>query len=389
MPRLTNQLVKSLQPREKVWQCWDSQIRGLWLKIQPTGYKSFGYDYRFPPGRKGRKRHHVLGPWPTLTLDDARRLAQHYLMLIRHQGIDPLATAQAQRSLPTVAQLAERYLAEHARPHKKARSVAEDERNLRLHILPALGERQVATITRQDIARLHHGMHATPVAANRVLALLSTMFALAEAWELREAYTNPVHGIQRYKERKVERFLSGDELQRLGEALATADEERVIAPAALACIRLLLYTGARLREITGLQWQMLDLERGIARLPESKTGSKTIRLPTPALAILRAIPRQDGTLYVFPSRHGTPLSIHRAWRTLCAQAGIVGARVHDLRHTYASWGAMDGLTLPMIGALLGHSSPAMSSRYAHLTGNPVALASEQIAARVRQAMGEG
>lgn len=388
MPKLTVRHIAALQPREKSYQEWDSEVRGLWIKCQPSGYKSIGFDYRFPSGRQGRKRHFTLGAVGTLSLDDARILARQYLLAIRHEGIDPLEHRQLLQGLPTVAQLAERYLQEHARPKKKPRSVAEDERHLRTVVLPALGEKPVHQVTRQDVARVHHHLRATPTTANRVLSLLSMMFTLAEAWGLREQRTNPVYGLQRYRERKVERFLSGDELRRLGDALTEAEHLRTALPGTIACIRLLLLTGARLGEVLGLTWSMVDLERGMARLPDSKTGAKTLRLPGPALEILRTLPRTS--VYVLQGRHGGPLSPpHHAWKRLCVAAGIAQCRLHDLRHSYASIGVMSGLSLPMVGRLLGHSTPSMTARYAHLADDPVALASEQIAARVRQAMGEG
>lgn len=160
-------------------------------------------------------------------------------------------------------------------------------------------------------------------------------------------------------------------------------------PSVLGCIRLLMFTGARLGEILGLRWEQIDWARGLARLPDSKTGAKTLRLPAPALEVLRALPRAQDSPWVLPGRrHGQPLSTpHRPWYRLCAAAGLAGVRLHDLRHTYASHAALAGVPLAVIGALLGHQHPATTARYAHLVGDPVAAAGEQVAQVLGQALG--
>jgi integrase len=158
-------------------------------------------------------------------------------------------------------------------------------------------------------------------------------------------------------------------------------------PEVTNAIRLLLFTGCRLREILNLRWVEVDLERGLLHLPDSKTGRKTVVLNTAALDILSAMPRQDS--YVVPSeRRGQPRhDLKRPWDHIRSAAGLDDVRLHDLRHTHASFGVASGLGLPIIGRLLGHSSPLTTARYAHLADDPVRRASDIIGAKLSQLVG--
>ena len=308
MPRLTTSLVqRTLAPPDADLFIWDDQVPGFALRCR-YGQKSFLLQYRLLGGRGSRQRRVTLGKVGVLSLEDARHLAQEYLRQVRY-GHDPVASRQASRQAPTLATLAERYLAEHADVKKKPRSAQSDHSNMRLHVLPALGSLHVHAITHADIARLHHAMRATPGTANRVLALLSKMFALAEHWGLRTPGTNPVKGTQRYPEHQRERHLSPGELARLGEVLRQAEVERIERPSVIALIRLLLLTGARLGEVLGMRWADIDWTHGQLRLPDSKTGAKTLYLSPPALAVLRALEPLEGSpskvhiVLDFPGQH--------------------------------------------------------------------------------------
>ena len=238
------------------------------------------------------------------------------------------------------------------------------------------------------------------IVANRVQALLSKMFALAEDWKLRPVGTNPCRGVKRYTERKVERFLSRDELARLGAALdashvfvsaeQTATEPRLSRTAifSIAALRLLLLTGCRVGEILSLRWKHVDLERRLLLLPDSKTGAKSVFLSQPASALLLSVPHQQGNEYIFTGdRPGKAIvSLRKPWGRICADAQLKGVRLHDLRHSFASVGAAGGLSLPIIGALLGHSQPTTTARYAHLAASPLQQAADAIAAQMLTAM---
>ena len=187
----------------------------------------------------------------------------------------------------------------------------------------------------------------------------------------------------------MEKFLTPEELARLGQALAEAERTQSEMPSVLAAIRLVLFTGARLGEILALRWDQIDWARGLALLPDSKTGGKAIRLPPPALAVLRRGPQVEGHRYCLPGRRtGKPLSNpHRPWYRICAAAGLEGLRIHDLRHTFASTAGELGYSLPMIGALLGHQHPATTARYTHLVRDPVQEAAQAVGEALSRALG--
>jgi integrase len=207
---------------------------------------------------------------------------------------------------------------------------------------------------------------------------------LAERWGERPDGSNPCRHVERYPEKKRERFLSADELARLGDALAAYDGSRYAA----AAIKLLVFTGARLGEILGLRWEWVDFARGEARLPDSKTGAKTLHLPPPALEVLAELPRVEGNPYVVVGgRPGTALvNLEKPWRDIRSKAGLENVRIHDLRHSFASIAASGGMGLPIIGKMLGHTQAQTTQRYAHLASDPVKAAAATVAAKITAAM---
>jgi integrase len=322
-------------------------------------------------------------PW---TPEGARAEAKRLLALVVH-GQDPAAAKAAAKVAPTITEFAARFLAEHAEAKRKASTAAEYRRLLDNIILPTLGKRKVADIKRADIARLHHANRTAPYQANRVLAVLSKMMNLAERWGLRPDGTNPCRHVERYGEKRRERMLSPGELARLGDAVAGYDG----SPHYKAAIKLLVFTGARLGEILGLRWQWIDFERGEARLPDSKTGAKTIHLPPPALAILADLPRVEGNPHVIVGRvAGAALvNLEKPWRAIREAAGLEDVRLHDLRHAFASVAAASGMGLPIIGKMLGHTQAQTTQRYAHLASDPVKAAAATVAGKIAAAMAGG
>ncbi len=383
MTKLTNRTVAAIKPGDRDLFVWDDELPGFGLRVKPSGVKSYILQYRNQHNVSRRYtlgRHGVIGP------EKARVKAKSLLAGVQ-DGADPATERREAREAPTVADLAERYMAEHARPKKRPSSARTDASNLRLHVLPALGRKRVAVVTRADIADLHHAMRETPGAANRTLALVSKMMNLAEKWGWRLDGSNPCRHVERYPERAMERFLSGDELGRLGSVLAEVERTGTEFPSVVAAIRLLMFTGARLGEILNLEWTHVDFERTCLRLPESKTGAKVIHLSAPALEVLTGIER-DGSPWVIAGRgSGRPLvNLRKPWYRIRAMAGLDDVRLHDLRHSYASVGVASGLSLPVIGALLGHAQPATTARYAHLAADPLKQAADMIGRRIAAAM---
>ena len=388
MPRLTKRLVETIQPTAADEYIWDTTVQGFGLRIRNFKRRTYIVQYRT---QSGQQRKRTLGQHGTLTVEQARKIAREWLIAV-HQGQDPAAERESMRQAPTMTHLAERYMEEHSLVKKKLSSSRPDERNLRLHVLPALGAKKVVEITRSDIADLHHAMRETPGAANRVLALLSKMFNLAEQWEWRPNASNPVRHIERYKEKKFERFLSLEELTRLGDALAEAERTQSEYQSVIDAIRLLIFTGARLSEILELRWDYVDFEQSCLRLPDSKTGAKTIYLSAPALEVLDSIERDESNPYVIVGRE--PMShlvnLRKPWARIRTQAGLEDVRLHDLRHSFASFGAALGVSLPIIGKMLGHTQAVTTQRYAHLAADPVKESVDKIGETIAMALrGQG
>lgn len=243
-------------------------------------------------------------------------------------------------------------------------------------------------MTTADVAEFHGSLSHIPYQANRTLGVLSKMMNLAETWGMRDRRSNPCEDIERYPERKRERFLSPKELARLGQSLATAELNETETKYAVAAIRILLLTGCRLSEIQTLQWHHVDLIEKELRLPDSKTGAKTVHLGEAAVAVLEALPRVAGIPYVIVGKkekaHLTDLQ--HPWRRIRKAAGLNDVRIHDLRHTFASGGLLVGEGLAMIGKLLGHTQVQTTARYAHLASDPVKQAATKISDRLALAL---
>jgi integrase len=304
------------------------------------------------------------------------------------------------------------FLKDHMEAKRKASTAAAYRDLLERLVKPVLGSTKADKVTRQDIARLHSSLSATPVTANRVLAVVGNLFNFAAKAGYVAEGCNPARGIEKYPEQARERFLTSKEIARLGDALRTAeslglhwtvneaspmakhlpnpDKRRTVLDAyAVAAIRLLLLTGARLREILHAKWENVNFERGILFLSDSKTGRKPVYLSAAALAILAGLPRLEGNPHIIAGmKDGAPrVDLKKPWVAVTKAAGLPGVRIHDLRHSFASVGAGASLGLPIIGKLLGHTQAATTHRYAHLDADPMRRAAETIGATIAAAMG--
>jgi len=256
------------------------------------------------------------------------------------------------------------------------------------------------------VDRFHKGLVAKPTRANCALALLSKAMNLAEAWGLRQGGTNPVRHVTKFKERSRQRYLSQEEIERLGAVMRDADDvghlvvpghknarrgsnEVPINPYAIWAIRLLILTGARKSEILGLQWDWIDEASGCAYLPDSKSGAKPLVLSPAAMEQLARIPRKvDNAHVIAGGKPGAALvNLKDAWNAMRAVAGIEDVHLHDLRHSFASVAAGQGYSLHIIGGLFGHSQPKTTARYAHLSNAPLREASARISDGIVSLMG--
>jgi integrase len=200
---------------------------------------------------------------------------------------------------------------------------------------------------------------------------------------------NPAKGVKLFKGGKRERFLSEAELAKLADALAAMEAEHRLSPTATAAIRLLLLSGCRKSEILSLRWEWVDVERGVLRLPDSKTGAKVVPLAAAAVKLLAALPRRGD--YVLPAATGAGYytGLQKDWERVRARTGLAGVRVHDLRHSFASFAVADGSSLYLIGKVLGHKQARTTEIYAHLADDPVRAVADRTAARIAAAMAPG
>lgn len=398
--KLTKRTVDAAAPEASRFIIWDSELKGFGLRVEPTGAKSFVVRYRVGGGRAAPQKQIKLGNMGPLTPDAARQRAREIIAAVV-RGEDPAAERSRFREAPTVRQIAALFLEDHVEAKRKSATLRAYRTLLDSHVLPAFGGTKAESLTRSTVATLHRDMKASPYQANRMLAVVGSLYAFASRRNLVPEDMNPAKRIEKYQERKRERFLNTEELVRVGAALAQTEGEGVpmtvrgretvarISPSAAAAIRLLLFTGARVSEILTLRWAFVDMEGARLNLPESKTGSKAILLSPPALAVLASLPRQKGSPFVIAGqRIDAPMAdLKRPWAIVQHAAGLSGVRIHDLRHTFASVGAGSGLGLPTIGKLLGHTQAATTHRYAHLADDPLRRANDAIGERIAGAIG--
>ena len=370
--RISLAVIQRLMPGDTVF---DTELSAFGARRQ-VGPASYFVKTRV----KGRQKWVTIGkhgaPW---TPDSARKEARK-IMTDAIDGVDRVAAKRYASAASTFAEVAQRFAVTYG-PKLKPRTLEEYEGLIRRYLVPTFGSLRIDAIVRADVTSAHAKWAEHPRAANHALAVLSKIMSWAEEHGLRPDQSNPCFKIKKYREIKRQRYLSTDELARLGQALAGAERDDAISPAAAAALRLLLLTGARLGEILSLRWSYVDLPRRLLILPDSKTGEKTIPLNDPAIAVLTGIARVDGNPHVIVGhRTGSPMvDLFKPWSVVRARAGLDDLRIHDLRHTFASVAVETGGSLPMIGKLLGHHEPQTTARYAHLANDPVSRLSESTA----------
>lgn len=378
--RLTKTSIDHLAATNRDTIYWDNSLPGFGLRVKTTGVKSFVVQYRNK--QTGRSKRKTLGKYgPTLSLGAARDMARNLLAEVV-RGRDPVAEGRSLRKSPTVSSLSDQYMTEHAIPKKRPGSVRNDRSMLDKYILPKLGELKVIEVTNQHVLRLHNQMRDTPYQANRTLALMSKMFELSVRWGLRS--DNPVRGIEKYAEEKRDRWLSDDELKRLLEALSNHPNQ-----IAANAIRFQLLTGARIGEVLTAKWEDIDLDRGVWTKPSHHTKQKRREhLPLSSAAVtllsdMRAVHAPQSS-WLFPGRdlEQPYKDLKKFWRSVTKSAGLANYRIHDNRHTHASHLVSSGLSLPVVGKLLGHTNPSTTQRYAHLADDPLRQAADVMGKKI-------
>lgn len=381
MPKLTKPFISGLKPTDKDVVVWDDSLPGFGLRAKATGVKTFIIQYR---NKSGRSRRVSLGNLGKVTLDQARKQAVKLMGQVA-TGDDPAEEKQAQRKGETVSQLADLYMQAHCAGRCKPSTMAGHTWTFNRLIKPRLGSRKLVDLRPADISRMHVDLRETPYNANRALGMLQAMLNCAERWEMIPRGSNPASVIKPYPERKRERFLSEEELQALFAALDAAEASGSIGKYEAAAIRLLIYTGCRLSEITTLEWASVDLPNARIIFEKHKTdkhGSKAIPLNGPALELLNALRQETNNPYVIVgSVAGKHLiNLQKPWRRVRKSAGLEDVRIHDLRHSFASFAVGAGVPLALIGGLLGHRSVQTTARYAHIANDPLKQATHVVGA---------
>jgi integrase len=402
--RLSKRNIDGLAAIGKRLIYWDDELAGFGLRVEQSGNKTFIVRYRPGGGRNAPKRFLTIGRFGKLTPEEARNEARRVLSA-GELGMDPAAERLCRRKEISVADLCDLYL-ELGVETKKPQTIAGDRGRINRHIKPLIGGRRASEVTTGDVEKLMKdiasgktladfktGLSRSRVivrggkgAATRTVGMLGGIFSFAQRQGIRN--DNPCRGVKRYPDGASERFLNSTEIAILGAALSKAESDGANS-SAVNIIRLLAMTGARRNEIAGLQWAEVDIERGCLRLKDSKTGAKVIPLGAAAIHLLDMLTPTGTSHYVFPASTGTShfQGIKRIWKTVRCKAGFPDLRLHDLRHSFASIGLASGNTLPMIGALLGHSSARTTARYAHLADDPKKIAANRISGHIAEALG--
>jgi integrase len=401
--KITKSVVDNAYPEAADWFLWDTELKGFGLKVSKGGRKSYVCQYRTAGGRSGDDRRLTIGqhgsPW---TVEMARSEAKQVLGRAAN-GEDPALEKQDLKKRLSVAELCDQYL-QHGCGTKKASTLATDKGRIEHHIKPLIGRKKVQDITRADVKKflqdIAQGKTAADIktgkrgraivrggqgTATRTVGLLGGIFAYAVDCGMID--TSPAVGVKRFADKKGNRYLSQQELVALGEALRKAEEEGE-NPSALAILKLLVFTGARKGEIETLKWSEVDFASGYLKLADSKTGQKAIPLNAGALQVLNDQERLSENEHVFPAYRGqghyegTP----KVWVRIRSKAGLSDVRLHDLRHSFASIAVSGGASLPIIGALLGHTNSSTTQRYAHLSDDPLRAASEAVGSQISAAL---
>ncbi|MES9818266.1 MAG: tyrosine-type recombinase/integrase [Candidatus Thiodiazotropha sp.] len=377
--KLTKRVVDAAKPPEEpntFHQIWDIEIPGYGLRITHSGVKSYILNYRF----KGRQRKYTIGRHGDYTAETARAKALELRGVITKGG-DPQAEKKKAKTIPLLSLFADEYLAHIKKTNK---TWNKDESKLNKRILPKWGKMRLDTLTTREIESFHSSLKTerAPATANRYLALIKRMLNLAIEWGYIDK--NPAQHIKLFKENNERTdWLNNEQIKSF---LTTCS--KYSDPYIAALFPFLLYTGARLGEALNAQWSSIDIDRGMWHIPEAKSGKgRYVPLAPQAIHLLEALEQQEGNPFVFCGRvKGQALvNVAKPWKRIKAAANLPNHfRIHDLRHTFASWGVSHGIDLYHIQALLGHSSSQMTQRYSHLAEDGIKASVKQISEKMGQ-----
>lgn len=368
---------RSVRRHEFFW--WDTELPGFGLRTFPGGTKAWIVQLR----QRGRQKRITLGRVGEMTADAARKAARAELAKVALDGL-PVARRSVRKAETSVLfrDFAPRFWSDYSR-HWKPATQKGNRRSIFNELIKEFGHLPVLAIRRADILRWRDGCAQRTGAFNRTIPIMSVMMNYAEQLGLRPRGSNPCKGTPRYKRAKMDRFLSPREFRRLAETLHAFEDSD---PVAVQAIRLLIYTGARRGEIEGLCWEWVQPPR--LMLPDSKTGAKIVYLNSQAQAVLDAMPAHGTTgLVLRDPRSDRQVQLGKIWPHIRQHAALPDVRLHDLRHSFASTAITDGVSLVVIGKLLGHALAETTERYAHLADEAIVHAAQRISGSLARCLG--
>ena len=380
--KLTKSMIDQLAIKGQAYVIWDESIRGFGIKVTPKGKKIFILQQRMKGGKELRL---TLGRYGALVLSDAKELAQEHLLDIA-KGIDPReqkkqAAAQEKQSM-SFREFWEIFDKKYIQENHKIGTIKRNISRIDKYIIPYFGNKEIANITYKDVMQFmdQPSLQKSQIQGARCLALLSVAFKQAELWDYRVRGSNPCAGVPKKATGKVERFLTDAELGKVEEILSTPTLWNGHSLYAIKALHMLLYTGCRKSEVTELQWEDVHIKERYLYFKDSKTGTKTVPLNGKAIELLQSIPKQLGNPYVFCGKnpHTHIQEIRKCWECVRTQAGIPDVRIHDLRHSFASFALKKGVDLYTVSKLLGHKNIATTTRYAHLELGALTEASNKV-----------
>lgn len=402
--KLTKRLIDATEPSERDCFTWDSELAGFGLRVRPGGAKTFIAQYRAGGGRNGQTRRYTVGRYGVMTVDEAR-LDARAILLAAAQGHDPAGKRHTRRRETTIAELATQF-AKEGTDHLKERNRCYMLARIKHHVVPLLGRKKISEVRVIDVEQMMRDVKAGKTAkdertgarsrvivkggqgaATRAVRDLSSLFAFAIRQEL--ATLNPCSAVKKAPDQRRSRFLTLEEVGRLGTALATLKSEGV-NPKAIAIMPLWALTGCRRDEIAALKWQEIDFNNACLVLEDSKAGRSVRPLAHAALGILKGQTRKTGSPFVFPAEDDEETfyqGTKRYWVKAIKLANLPGVTPHTLRHTIGSAAVSTGETLAMTGALLGHASQQATSIYAHMQQDPARRAADRVVAPIATALG--
>lgn len=400
MPTLSKRFIEDLKlnPAEIDRTYWDDRLTGFGVRVRKSSAMSWIIMYR---NRDSRLRKYTIGPVGSLTPDEAREEARQRLA-DAHRGLDPSADKRAQRSAMTVATLCNEYQ-EYSKARIKASTWKMDQSRIDCHVKPLLGSRKTASLRLADIESLQRDVASGKSAkaikrtgrggtarggrgvAVRTVSMMGTILEYARRRGL--VTDNVARGVQKFAIGKRTRFLSYDEISKLGEAARIAAEHGENRTA-LAAIKTLALTGCRRQEILDLPWDWLDSQRSCIRFADSKTGAQLRPIGEAAVSHLLDQPKLDNCSFVFPASSGETgfVGAPRVFQRICLAAKIDGVSLHTLRHTFASVAADLGYSELTIAGLLGHRGSSVTARYAHVPDRALISAADHVAGQIARAL---